>query len=402
MAVFSYKIKTQEGKFTTGTLEADNKQKAIHYLHDQGNTVLYLKQQKEKRITSKRGHVKTDDLVVFSRQLTTLIESGITVVDALDILVQQVENLYFKGILSTIVKDLREGASFSASLAKHQRIFPEIYVSMAEAAETSGNLPQILDRLSVYLEKSSALQKKIIASLIYPAIVLFMTITMTTFLLLKIVPTFKELYESLGATLPLPTMFLIRVSDILRSYFIIVFIAAAGGVISLKKYIATPEGKKRYHKFLLRLPVVGDVFKKVSIAKFARTFATLVRSGVGITNSLDIVGKTSGNKIVEEAVAKAKRTIQEGVPLSKPLSESPIFPPMVVKMIAVGERSGKLELMLSKIAQFYEEQTDAVIAGLASTLEPVLIVIIGFIVGGIVIALFLPIINLSQVLLKGN
>ena len=397
MSVFSYTIKVAGGKVTKGSLEADSKEKALDFLHAQGGIILSLTESKSKKSGRKHGSVKTDELVIFSRQLTTLIESGIPVVGAMDILVDQTTNPFFKNVLSAISRDLKGGTPYAPALAKYPRVFPEIYVSMVEAAETSGNLPAILDRLSVYLEKMSSLKKKIISSLIYPAIVLLMTAIMTTFLLLKIVPTFRDLYGSLGATLPLPTQILMNVADILKNYFFIIVLSIAGGTFAIKKYIATPKGKKQYHTLLMKMPIIGDIFKKISISRFSRTFATLVKSGVPITSTLDIVAKTSGNKLIEEAVISAKKSIQEGVPLSKPLEESGLFPPMVVKMVAVGERSGKLEFMLGKIAQFYEEQTDAVISGLASIIEPLLIVFLGIVVGSIVVALFLPIIQISEI-----
>jgi type IV pilus assembly protein PilC len=397
MGIFAYSIKTTDGKTTKGTLEADSKDKALEFLHAQGGIILSLSETKGKRGSSHHGSVKTDELVIFSRQLTTLIESSIPVVGAMDILVDQTTNPYFKNVLSAISRDLKGGTPFAAALAKQSKVFPEIYISMVEAAESSGSLPQILDRVSIYLEKSSALKKKIISSMIYPAIVLIMTISMASFLLLKIVPTFRDLYGSLGATLPLPTQILIAISELLKKFFLLVAGAIIFGYISLRKYIETPKGKRQYHSLMLKLPILGDIFLKVSIAKFSRTFATLVKSGVPITSTLEIVAKTSGNKLIEEAVISAKKSIQEGVPISKPMEDCGLFPPMVVKMVAVGERTGKLEFMLSKIAQFYEEQTDAMIAGLASIIEPLLIVFLGVVVGAIVIALFLPIIEISQI-----
>jgi type IV pilus assembly protein PilC len=397
MAFFSYSIKNAAGKIIKGNIEAESKERAVELLRSQGGVTLSLKETKTYKGAVRHGHVGTDELVIFSRQLTTLIESGIPVVGSMDILVDQVTNPYFKGVLAAITRDLKGGTPFAPALSKHPKVFPEIYISMVEAAETSGNLPQILDRLSIYLEKSSALTKKIISSMIYPAIVLLMTGIMTTFLLLKIVPTFQDLYGSLGAKLPLPTQILINLSNILKNYLIIIIAAVFFGFTALKKYIATPKGKKQYHRFLLQLPILGDIFRKISIAKFARTFATLVKSGVPITSTLEIVAKTSGNKLIEEAVISAKKSIQEGVPLSKPLEDSGLFPPMVVRMVAVGERSGKLEFMLTKIAQFYEEQTDAIISGLASIIEPLLIVFLGIVVGSVVIALFLPILEISQI-----
>jgi len=403
MAIFSYTLKDKEGKVIAGQIEADNKNKALEHLHAQGGIILSLREIKAKsKKTAKKGKVKIDELVIFSRQLTTLIESGIPIVGALDILREQTQNLYFKGVLAAILKDLKEGSSFARSITKYPKIFPEIYVSMVEAAETSGSLPQILDRLSVYLEKTSALRKKVISSMIYPAIIFTMALLATSFLVFKIVPTFADMYKSLGAQLPFITQLLVGFAAGVKKNIIIVLVIFIGVFFGLKKYISTPKGKKQYDMFRIKIPVLGEVVKKVSIAQFARTFATLVRSGVAIVRSLEIVGKTSGNKIIEEAVTKAQKSIQEGVPLSHPLEESGIFPPMVVKMIAVGERTGKLEHMLNKIAQFYEEQTEAAIAALTSILEPILIVFLGVVVGFIVIALFLPIFNLSQAVLHAK
>jgi type IV pilus assembly protein PilC len=309
-----------------------------------------------------------------------------------------VENPYFKKVIAAILKDLREGSSFAAAIAKYPKIFSELYVSMVEAAESSGNLPEILERLSVYLEKSSALRRKIISSLTYPAVVILMAIGITGFLILKVIPTFKGIFATLGGKLPLPTQILVGFSDIMRKQFLLLVVVFVIAVVAFKKYVSTPRGKMNYHKFLIRLPIAGDIIKKISIAQFARTFATLVRSGVPIVNSLEIVAKTSGNKVIEEAVIKAKKSIQEGVPISVPLEESKVFPPMVVKMIGVGETTGKLEAMLSKIAEFYEEQTEAVISSLTSLIEPLVIGFLGIVIGGIVVALFLPIISITTML----
>ncbi len=399
MAVFSYTIKSKEGQIVKGHLEAESKGKAIEYLHGQGSMILALNKEKKQKIrTAKRGSVKVDELVVFSRQLTTLIESGIPIVNALDILYEQTPNPYFKRIIGLVLKDLKEGSSFAGAIVKYPDIFSELYVSMIQAAETSGNLPEILERLSVYLEKSSALRKKVISSLTYPAVVIIMAILITSFLIFKVIPSFKDIFRTLGGTLPLPTQILIGFSDFLRGNVLWLGAIIVVIVVAFKKYISTPRGMRQFHYSLLKMPLVGDIVTKVSIAKFARTFATLVRSGVPFVGALDIVGKTSGNKIVEEAVMKSKQSIQEGVPISEPLSECPVFPPMVVKMIGVGEKTGKLEQMLSKIAEFYEEQTEIVIASLTSLIEPLVIAFLGVVVGGIVIALFLPIIQITRML----
>ena len=399
MGIFGYTIRTQEGKVIKGRLEIESPQKAIDYFHSQGSIVLSIKEIKAKKSEAMlKGKVKVDELVIFSRQLTTLVESGISIVSALEILTEQTTNLYFKRVISSILKDLKEGVSFSSALAKYPQVFSELYVSMVEAAEISGNLPQILERISLYLEKTSALKKKIIASLTYPAIVVMLAIGITSFLIFNIIPTFKGIFDMLGGKLPLPTFILINLADFLKNNILYIIVSLGAIFFLLKKYISTSKGKEVYHKFLLNLPILGEIIRKIAIAKFSRTFSTLVKSGVSIVTALDIVGKTSGNKIVENAVLRAKQAIQEGVPISTPLQESGIFPPMVVKMVAVGEKTGKLEEMLSKIAQFYETQTEAIISGLTSLIEPLVIGFLGIVVGGIVISLFLPIIRVTQLL----
>jgi type IV pilus assembly protein PilC len=394
---FSYTVKNKEGQVLKGTIEAESEDALVEHLQAKDFIILSIDKQKKKS-KAKRGRVSTDDLVVFSRQLTTLIESGIPAVEALGILEDQIENPYFKGVISYVLQDVKEGMSFSKALMKYPHVFPEIYLSMVEAAEISGNLPEVLNRVSVYLEKSSALKKKVKSALYYPAAIMIMAIVITGFLMFKVIPTFKQIFESLGGTLPLPTQILIMVSDILTkketllAALVIIFLGGFG----LKKYINTSKGKLKFHQFLLKLPLVGELIRKVSLANFSRTFATLMRSGVSVIQGLDIVAKTSGNKVIEEAVLKSKKYIQQGQPIYVPLEESGVFPPMVVKMIAVGERSGRLEGMLLKIAQFYEEQTDAMVAGLSSLIEPMIIVFLGVVVGGIVVALFLPILKITQ------
>ncbi|MDP2923388.1 MAG: type II secretion system F family protein [Candidatus Omnitrophota bacterium] len=381
-----------------GTIEAESKDKLIDYFQREGCIIFSISESKKRAKTQRRGRIKSEDLVIFSRQFTTLIESGIPVVESLEILKDQIEKNFFKEILNMVLRDVREGSSLSGAFSKHSKVFPEIYISMVEAGEASGKLPAILERVSIYLEKSNTLRKKVISSLFYPITIVIMAIAITAFLVIKVVPTFKGIFDSLGGTLPLPTRILLKISDFLgrKEIMFPVVIVVVIVVFLLSKYIKTDKGKRNYHRFLLRLPVVGDLIRKIAIARFAMTFSTLIKSGVPIMRCLDIVGRTSGNKIVEDAVIKAKKFIQEGQTISTPLQESGIFPPMVVKMIAVGERSGKLEAMLSKISEFYEAQTDAMIAGLASLIEPLVIVFLGVIVGGIVISLFLPITQITQ------
>ncbi|MDD5069164.1 MAG: type II secretion system F family protein [Candidatus Omnitrophica bacterium] len=396
MKSFSYVIKDNQGQIRKGVLDVESQDKLIEYFHKESCVIISIKERKKTAQRQHSSRISVDDLVIFSRQFTTLIESGIPAVESLAILQDQVEKPYFKAVIAMILKDVREGASLANTLKKHPKVFPEIYVSMVEAAEVSGNLPEILERLSIYLEKSSALRKKVASAMYYPVIILLMAGGITTFLMVKVIPTFQSIFDMLGGNLPLPTQILLLVSNVLRSYFLIVVIVFIVVSALFLKYINTDRGKRQYHKTLLRLPILGNLIRKIAIAKFARTFATLVRSGVTVIKCLDIVAKTSGNKILEEAVIKAKKSILEGQPISLPLEESGIFPPMVTKMIAIGEKSGKLEEMLSKVAQFYEEQTDAMITGLSSLIEPLVIGVLGVVIGGIVVSLFLPIIKITQ------
>lgn len=398
MLNFSYTVKNKSGQIVKGVIEAESKEKLIDYFQKDGCIIFSIVETKKKSKTKKRGKIKADDLVIFSRQFTTLIESSIPVVESLEILKEQLEKPFFKEVIGSVLQDVKEGSSLSGAFAKYSKLFGEIYISMVEAGEASGKLPQLLERVSIYLEKSSALKKKIVSSLFYPVVVIVMAISITAFLVIKVVPTFKSIFASLGGELPLPTKILLAVSDFLGkpqtllSIFIIIIFSS----YMFSRFISTEKGKRIYHRFLLKLPVIGDLIKKIALARFSMTFSTLIKSGVPIIKCLEIVGKTSGNKILEDAVFKSKKFIQEGQPISVPLQECEIFPPMVVKMISIGERSGKLEEMLSKIAQFYEEQTDAMVAGLASIIEPLVILFLGIVVGGIVMALFLPITQITQ------
>jgi len=304
------------------------------------------------------------------------------------------------GVIISVRKDIEAGMNFCDSLSKYPRVFSEFFVNMVRAGEASGMLDEVLDRLATYLEKSTALARKVKSSMVYPAVVISMAILITTFLLLKVVPTFKGIFDMLGGQLPVPTQILIGVSEMLRKNFLFMVIALVIIIVAFKKYVSTDKGRHRYDAIMLKLPIIGDLVRKVAISKFSRTFSTLVRSGVNILNALDIVAKTSGNKIVEDAVASCRTAVRNGEPISKPLLKSPIFPPMVCRMIGVGEQTGQLEKMLTKIADFYEEQVDAAVAGLTSIIEPLVIAFLGIVIGGIVVSLFLPIFKITELLAR--
>lgn len=398
MSTFRYSAKDKNGSSVSGILDAGSDAEATEILHKKELIVISLREEKKKLLKAKDRKVKLDDLVVFSRQLATLIDAGIPLVQALRILSEQIENKVLKNVVISIRQDIESGMSFYDAMARHPNIFSDFFINMARAGEASGMLNEVLDRIATYLEKSAALSRKVKSSLVYPAVVISMAIIITAVLLVKVVPTFKGIFDLLGGELPLPTRILIGVSDLLRQYFLL----ALGGLVVLgfifQKYISTEKGRYLFDSQKLKMPILGPLFVKVAVAKFARTFATLTRSGVSVLNALDIVSKTSGNKVIEASVTGCRISVREGEPIAQPLSQGGIFPPMVCRMISVGEQTGQLEKMLSKIADFYEEQVDAAVGGLTSMIEPLVIAFLGIIIGGIVISLFLPIFQITQLI----
>ncbi|MDP2980718.1 MAG: type II secretion system F family protein [Candidatus Omnitrophota bacterium] len=398
MPTFKYTAKETTGKTVSGILEYSDKELLIDALRKKDLVIISIEETAKRRIMSLGGSVKLDEIVIFSRQLATMVDSGIPLVQALDILCEQIETPVFKNILAKIKDDIETGSSLSDALARHPAVFSTLYVNMVRAGESSGALDDILDRLAAYLEKSNMLQRKVKSSLVYPAVVISMAILITLVMLIKVIPTFKGIFTMLGGTLPLPTRILILVSDTIREMFLYVVAVIIAIVFALKKYMRTPQGKENFDKILLRLPILGALFRKVAVAKFSRTFATLVKSGVPILVSLEIVGKTAGNTVIEKAVESVRNGIKEGENIADPLAKSGAFPPMVVRMIKVGEQTGELEKMLTKIADFYEDQVDAAVSGLTSLIEPLIIAFLGIVIGGIVIAMFLPVFKLTEII----
>jgi type IV pilus assembly protein PilC len=400
MNSFQYSAKDKNGQTLNGILEASAEGEVAELLHKKELIVISIQPVKQKSVKSKDKKVKLDDLVIFSRQLATMIDAGIPLVQALGILGEQIENPSFKNVIVTVRKDIEAGVNFCDALAKHPAIFSDLFVNMTKAGEVSGMLDDVLDRLASYLEKSASLIRKVKSSLVYPAVVISMAGLITAVLLLKVVPTFKGIFDTLGGQLPFPTLVLIGISDAFRKFFLpMVGIVVILGII-FKKYIGTEKGRYNFDDFQLRVPVLGVLFQKVALAKFSRTFSTLIKSGVAALNALDIVAKTSGNKVVEKVVLTTRDAVREGEPISKTLSKSKVFPPMVCRMVGVGEQTGQLEKMLSKIADFYDEQVDAAVSGLTSLIEPLVISFLGIVIGGIVIALFLPIFKITELINK--
>jgi len=402
MPTYKYVAKDKSGKSISGLSDAASQDELVKLLRKKELLIVKISEEKAtartKAFSSKSKKVKLDDLVIFSRQLATMVDAGIPIVTALDILGDQVENKNFRNVIYKIKDDIETGSSLSKSLSKHPAIFSSLFIHMVEAGESSGMLDEILDRLAGYIEKTSSLQKKVKAAMIYPAVISVMALLVTLVLLIKVIPIFAEIYEGFGAKLPTPTLMLIGVSDFIRKY---IAFAAAGVVIIfffMSRFTKTEKGRYLLDTSLLKLPIFGILLRKVAVSKFTRTLSTLVKSGVPILNSLEIVGKTAGNKAIEVSVDEVRASIREGENIAEPLSKSKIFPPMVVRMIAVGEKTGELEKMLSKIADFYDDQVDTAVKGLTSMIEPLIIAFLGVVIGTIVICMFLPIFKISTLI----
>lgn len=398
---FSYQARDASGKIISGVQDALNEDNAITSLMSRGLMVLSLQQKSAVTQSRKKSwSVKETDLVLFTRQLSTMIEAGISLVQAMTALYDQCDpkrQRNLRHVISDVTTRVQGGESFNESISKHPRVFDRLFVSMVKAGEHGGLLAEILDRLAGFLEASARLRKKVKSAMTYPVIVICIAILITTFLLVKVVPIFAEIFKDFGAQLPAPTQFLIDVSDFIRGewYFLIVII---GGIFfGVRTFLRSTRGKQLWDRWKLKLPVFGPLIHKICMSRFSRTFAQLIRSGVPILEVLDIVGGSSGNWVVENSIKGVSEDVEKGDNLSVALSKKPIFPPMMLRMVSAGEATGKIDTMLEKMADFWDEEIEAMLDALTSLIEPFLIVFLGVIVGGIVIAMFLPIFKLNEV-----
>lgn len=404
MPTFKYSARDQDGKNVVGRISAENEAMIVAELRKRNLIILNISQEGEsvlKKSSSKsRGgkKIKPEDLVIFTRQFSTMVDAGIPILQSLEALSEQTANLTFKEALVAIREDIQLGSSLSSSFAKHPKIFDQLYVNMIRVGESGGILTTILERVAMYLEKSERLRQKVQGAMIYPAVVVSMAMMITVGLLVKVVPTFAQIYASLGQKLPVMTQMLIDFSNLLQHDLLYLLIGGAVLVFLFNKYKKTPAGHIQVDTMLLKLPIFGDLICKVSVSRFCRTFATLSQSGVPILESLEIVGKTCGNRVIELLVDDIKVSVKEGESIAVPLSKSTIFPLMVTRMIAIGEKSGQLEKMLSKVAEFYDDQVDTAVEGLTKLIEPLIIGFLGIVVGFIVIALFMPILSMTSAL----
>lgn len=346
----------------------------------------------------RRRRVREKEIVVFTRQFATMIDAGLPLVQCLEILSSQQTNPTFKEILLKVKGDVEAGSTFADALRKHPNVFSALYCNLVAAGEAGGVLDTILNRLANYIEKSMNLKKKVKGAMVYPATVLSVALIVVAALLLFVIPVFQKMFADMGGSLPAFTQLVINLSDLLRNYFWLFGLLLLGLIMLFRFYYRTDKGRETVDDYLLRIPVFGNLIKKVAIAKFTRTLGTMISSGVPILESLEIVAKTSGNKIIEKAILRTKMSIGEGKTIAEPLGASGLFPPMVVQMVSVGESTGALDSMLAKIADFFDDEVDAAVAALTSLLEPLLMVILGTIIGGLVVAMYLPIFKMASIL----
>jgi len=392
MITFNYSAR-RAGRPESGSIEAKNERQAREQLVQRGMQIVSVVKQKssKKKRRPPAPRLKGDELGVFTRQMSTMIGAGIPLLEALEIMAEQQTDPGFRHVLSTIVASVREGNDLSSAMAAHPKVFEKIYVNMIKAGEASGAIDTILDRLAGYLESAAKLRGEIKSAMTYPIISLVMVLGITIFLMVVVVPQFEEIFKALGVPLPLPTQIVLDISQSMTGdslYWVVGAIILYITFIILKK---TPKGEFAWDTFLLKAPVFGPIVTKVCLARFSRTFSTLLNAGVPILAALDIVAKTCGNVVLEKAVEQAQNNVREGNDLSSPLEASKIFPLMVVRMISIGEKSGALESLLEKVADFYDAQVEAAVKSLTSLIEPIMIGIMGLLVGGVVMAIFLPI-----------
>jgi len=399
MPVYKWEGKTLKGLIKKGETEAPSEAALRIHLRQQSiiPTKILLKGKEIKiALPFFKKKVNRRAIAIFTRQLSTMIDAGLPLVQSLEILSQQQDSPVFKKIIREIREDVEGGSTFAGALKKHQATFDDLYTNLVVAGEEGGILDTILTRLANYIEKAEALKKKVKSALVYPSAIMGVAIVVVGILMIFVIPVFETMFKSAGSTLPLPTLVVVTISKLIKKYTIIFIPGLILFFYLFRKYHKTESGKTVIDRLLLKMPVFGPLFQKVSVARFSRTLGTLVSSGVPILDGLNIVSKTAGNKTVEIAILNARSSIREGETISEPLGRSGIFPPMVIQMIAVGEATGALDAMLNKIADFYDEEVDVAVGNLTSLLEPLLMIFLGVVIGGVVIAMYLPIFNMAS------
>ena len=409
MPTFVFKGRNRLNEIVVGERVADNRDALRALLRKEQVTLTSVKEKGREIGIPKIGgrkKVKAKDLSVFTRQFSVMIDAGLPLVQCLEILAQQQENKYFQQILLQVRQDVEEGSTLATAMSRHPRVFDQLYSNMVEAGETGGILDIILQRLSTFIEKIVKLKRDIISAMIYPAAVIVLAIAAVAVIMIVVIPQFQNIFLGLlgpGEQLPLPTRIVVGISNFLAGWGGLVILAAVIAiVVAIKFYYKTPDGKRNIDRILLKIPILGDIFRKIAVARFSRTLSTLLSSGVPILQSLDITAKTSGNVIIEEAIVKVRAGVERGESFVDPLKATEVFPHMVAQMIGIGEQTGALDAMLGKIADFYEAEVDSAIANLLTLMEPLLIGFLGITIGSIVIAMYLPLFTLIGKLAQGH
>jgi type IV pilus assembly protein PilC len=398
MPVFAYTAReTATGREIRNSVEALTEQAAIAVLLSRNLLVVEIREKLAKRGQTRGGKVSLNDLVVFTRQLATMIDAGIAIVQALQALADQTPNKVMRDTVRDVCSRVESGESFSEALQRHPKAFNKLYVSMVSAGEKGGLLAEILARLATYLENSERLRKKVKTALMYPTAVTVVAIVITIFLLVRVIPTFKEIYSGFDAKLPGPTQFLIDISDIVRHYLFYLIVLAGAIIWAWLYFIKTPKGREFWDSQRIKLPIFGVIAHKICLARFTRTLSSLIRSGVPILEVLQIVSQTVGNTVMEKAVKGAAQDIERGEGISHALGKYPVFPSMIIRMLSAGEQTGQIDTMLERVANFLDEEIESTLSGLMSLIEPLLIVILGVVIGGMVVCMFLPIFNLANI-----
>lgn len=397
MATFTYSARTASGEMQSGEVSVKDRDEVVAMLRKQRMIPLKIEEKKASGVdlgALMGGGVGTRDIVIFTRQFATMINSGLPLVQSLDILARQSENKALRKVIEQVLYDVESGQTLADAMRQHEKVFPALYVNMVAAGEAGGILDTILMRLAVFLEKADALKRKIKGAMIYPGVIMTVAVGAVAVLLIFVIPTFQTMFESAGIALPGPTQFVIFLSEMLQARWYVFVLGIVALVVAGRMYYKTPSGEYIMDKALLNAPVLGNLQRKSAIARFTRTLGTLVASGVSILDGLEITAKTSGNRVLHDAIMESRTSIAGGETISDPLKKSGVFPPMVVSMINVGEQTGGLDEMLTKIADFYDEEVDAAVEALLSAMEPIMIVFLGVIVGGMIVAMYLPIFDM--------
>ncbi|MDP8224112.1 MAG: type II secretion system F family protein [Candidatus Lernaella stagnicola] len=402
MPVFKWEGKSRTGQVVKGEMEAPSSDAVTQKLRSQQIVAMTVKAKGKGlaalNLNLTAPKITEREVVIFSRQFATMIDAGLPLVQCLDILISQQDNKAFQSVLQDVKNDVEAGSTFAKALGKHGKVFDQLYVALVAAGEVGGILDTIMNRLAAYMEKASKLKKKVKGALIYPGVVLSVAFVVIIVLMIWVVPVFQKMFEDFGGALPAPTQVVVNISEFFRGYWFIIFPALVGLFFLFKYFAATPKGSAMLDDISLKLPVFGDLLRKQAVAKFTRTLGTMITSGVPILDGLEIVAKTAGNQTIERAIMQTKERIAEGKTIAEPLLESGVFPPMVCQMITVGEATGALDVMLAKIADFYEDEVDQVTENLAQLIEPIMMVFLGVIVGGLLVTMYLPIFKLVTVI----